>query len=120
MNELEEMCRAHFNEPAIFGFEIARVIGYGEDEDDCYIIAAHPNGAKRPEMWHTCVGGYVFLDRLSGQGHVRSGTGEDWDDLYLLDNFLALNGAPKATEFKVVYEEPARALSSGQVIQRRA
>jgi hypothetical protein len=113
-NELEEMCRAHFNEPAIFGFEIARVIGYGEDEMDAYVIARHPNGSQaakrcgKQEIWHTCVGGYHFLDRLKGQGYVRSTGGEDWDDLVRLDSFLALNGAPRAEQFVCIIE-PAKA-----------
>lgn len=105
-NEILEMCRSHFNEPLIVAFEIARLIGYGEDEDDCYLICQHPKYPDGEERWHTAVGGYTFLDRLKGQGYVRSTTGEDWDDLTRLDNVLSLNGAPRAEEFKVVIEEP--------------
>lgn len=100
-NEILEMCRSHFNEPMIVGLEIARLIGYGEDDLDCYLICHHPKYPDGEIKWHTAVGGYVFLDRLKGQGYVRSISGEDWDDLWLLDNYLSHNGAPKADEFKV-------------------
>jgi hypothetical protein len=98
------MCRSHFNEPLIVGFEIARLIGYGEDDSDCYLICQHPKYPDGETKWWTAVGGYTFLDRLKGQGYVRSTSGEDWDDFWRLDNFLSLNGAPKADEFKVVIE----------------
>lgn len=105
-NEILEMCRSHFNEPLIVGFDVARLIGYGEDEYDCYLICQHPKYPDGETKWHTAVGGYVFLDRLKGQDYVRSTGGEEWDDLYRLDNFLSLNGAPKADEFTVKIEEP--------------
>ncbi len=92
--ELHDMAAAHFNEPIIVGHAVGRLVGYGEDLTDCYLVVQH----ARPKgiVWHTCVGGYVFLDRLKGQGYVRSiYDGEDWDDFIRLDEFLALNGAPK-------------------------
>ena len=103
-NDIYEMCLTHFNEPIIVSFDVVRLIGYGEDESDCYLICQHPEYPDGKTVWHTAVGGYVFLDRLKGQGYVRSTTGEDWDDLYRLDNFLSLNGAPRAEEFNVVVE----------------
>jgi hypothetical protein len=81
----------------IAGTELGRVVGYGEDEDDCYFIVQHmrPKGA----VWHSCVGGFYSLELLRGQGYVRSSEGEDWDDYVRLDTVLSLNGAPKAETF---------------------
>lgn len=99
--KLYKMALSHFNEPIIVINEIVRLIGYGEDESDCYLICQKMGGEV---FWETCVGGYYWLNRLKGQGYVRSTTGEGWDDLTRLDNILSLNGAPKADEFKVVIE----------------
>lgn len=95
MPDLEQMCRDHFNEPMLSSFEVVRCIGYGEDEHDCYVIMLH-RGGKR--TWHTCVGGYIFLDALRGQDHIITGVNE-YDDLGRLDSMLSLNGAPKQDEF---------------------
>lgn len=97
MNELEKMCRDHFNEPVLLGFDVGRLVGYAEDDDDCYLIVNHPNPTKT--TYHTCVGGYIFLDCLKDKGLVISKSGERWDDYYRLDNMLRLNGAPKVPEF---------------------
>lgn len=102
------MALEHFNEPVITGFEIARVVGYGEDQHDCYLILKFlPEqwGAEPEYRWHTCVGGYYFLDRLRGQGYVKSTTGEDWDDFYRINNSLELNGCTKEPEFILKIEE---------------
>lgn len=95
-NDMEEMCRLHFNEPMISFHEIARCIGYGETALDCYIITRHIGGKI---VWNTCVGGYTFLDRLKGQEHVVSTEGENWDDFTRLDSSLALNGCPREESF---------------------
>lgn len=94
----EEMCRTHFNEPVLVGLEVARLIGYAEDERDCYVVLQYPGGRT---VWHTCVGGYHWLDRLRGQHLVISTAGERWDDFYRVDSDLARGGAPKAAEFSV-------------------
>lgn len=94
---LEEIKR-HFNEPVLMSFDLARVIGYGEDDEDCYIIVLYP---RRGIGRCTMVGGYTFLDRLKGQNHVRSTSGEDWDDFTRLDTLLQLNGALRAEEFLI-------------------
>lgn len=94
--DLHDMCLAHFNEPMISFGEVARCVGYAETGIDCYILVKRDGGELR---WHTCVGGYVFLDRLKGQGHVKAHNGEDWDDLFRLDNELHHGGAPKEPEF---------------------
>lgn len=96
--ELLDMCLAHFNEPMISFEEVVRCIGYGETGADCYIITRKRGGEI---IWNTCVGGYVFLDRLKGQGHVKSTSGEDWDDLTRLCSSLAHNGAPCEPEFRL-------------------
>ena len=95
---IREMCEQHFNEPIISNEEIVRLIGYGETAVDCYLICS---SMSRGVYWNSAVGGYMFLDRLKGQGHVRSTEGEDWDDFVRLDNVLELNGAPKIDNFIV-------------------
>ena len=89
------MATAHFNEPIICHSEIARLIGYGETGVDCYLIVQRMGGNV---MWSTCVGGYIFLDRLAGQDAAA-----EWDDLKRLDNLLALNGAPQAAAMRIEY-----------------
>ncbi len=87
MTKIEKMCREHFNEPVLMVFDLARLIGYGEDADDCYLIVKYPD---RGVVWHTAVGGYVFLDRLRIAG--------DWDDFKRLDEALELNNVPKKSK----------------------
>lgn len=98
--DLEQMCRDHFNEPVLLGFEVARLVGYAEDDHDCYLIVNYPNypNAART-VYHTCVGGYHWLDRLRGQHLVISKAGERWDDYHRIDNMLKLNGATEVPEF---------------------
>lgn len=93
-----EEIKQHFNEPVLMGFELARVIGYGEDDEDCYLIVQYP---RRGVCRSTMVGGYTFLDRLKGQNYVRSTGGEDWDDFTRLDSLLHYNGVPRAEEFLI-------------------
>jgi hypothetical protein len=95
----EKMCRDHFNEPVLLGFEVARLVGYAEDERDSYLIVSYPNPART--VYHTCVGGYHWLDRLRGQHLVISRDGERWDDYHRVDNDLERNGAPKVENFMV-------------------
>lgn len=95
-NNLHQMCLTHFNEPMLAHGALVRCIGYGETAVDCYIIAQKLHGEI---VWLTCVGGYTFLDRLKGQGYVRSTGGEDWDDFTRLEGDLQLNGAPKQSQF---------------------
>jgi hypothetical protein len=95
--DLEKMCRDHFNEPVLLHFEVGRLVGYAEDEADCYLIINYPNPVRT--VYHTCVGGYHWLDRLRGQHLVISRDGERWDDYYRIDKALELNGAPKVETF---------------------
>jgi hypothetical protein len=92
----------HFNEPMLAGFDVVRCIGYGEDEDDCYVIYRRPGGEI---IWHTMVGGYMFLSLLKMQGRVVSTTGEEWNDLSRLDNMLTLNDAPKEDKMMCVFRD---------------
>lgn len=101
--ELYEMARTHFNEPIICSEEVVRLIGYAETAVDCYLICSRMRGEI---FWHSCVGGYIFLDRLDrlkGQGRVVPSSGDGvWDDLYRLDNVLHLNGAERQPEFQLI------------------
>jgi hypothetical protein len=92
--DLLQMAKHHFNEPVLTMFTLTRLIGYGEDDDDCYLILVDP---YRGTVKHTCVGGYTFLDRLRGQG--AAGEFGVWDDFKRLDSLLANNGVPAADEF---------------------
>lgn len=95
---IREEFEKHFNEPVLVMDRLARVIGYGEDEMDCYLIVQFLGGAV---IWHTAVGGYYWLDRLKGQQYVKAHNGEDWDDLVRLDGDLTRGGAPKRDTFMV-------------------
>lgn len=104
MNDLEVEARKYFNAVVLTASgELGRLIGYGEDDDDCYFIVQHMRPHVTP-VWNTCVGGFIPLERLKGQGYVRSTSGEDWDDYYRLNQLLRLNGAPEAEEFLSVKE----------------
>jgi hypothetical protein len=110
-NILEEF-KKHFNEPVLTHNGVARLIGYGEDDHDCYLLLRYSIGYPyntdvNGYVWHTAVGGYYWLNRLKDQNLVISRENhEHWDDLYRLDNMLELNGAPKEKEFLVkIYSE---------------
>jgi len=92
-------CKDHFNEPVLSDFGLCRLIGYAEDDEDCYYILKYPNGVHKGISWHTFVGGVYFLDLLKNQGTVRATNGEIWSDFSRLDNILQLNGAEKEEEF---------------------
>lgn len=86
----------HFNEPILIGFDLCRCVGYAEDWEDCYLIISNPH---RGLAYCTMVGGYIYLDGLKGQNHVKPSSGEEWDDYTRLDDLLELNGAPKVDKF---------------------
>jgi hypothetical protein len=98
--DLEQMCRDHFNEPVLIGSQVARLVGYAEDDRDCYLIVNYPSNPNPVRtVWYTCVGGYHWLDRLRGQHLVNAYNGERWDDYYRIDKDLELSGAPKVESF---------------------
>ena len=105
MNDIQQMCLDHFNEPVLMMFELCRLIGYGEDADDCYLIVKYPKYPDGRIVWSTAVGGYTFLERLKGQNFVVPAypqfKNEYWDDFIRLDNVLALSGVPKEEKFIV-------------------
>jgi hypothetical protein len=101
MNEIEKMCREHFNEPVLLGFELGRLIGFAEDDHDYYLIIRYPKYPDGRLSYHTAVGGYIFLDRLKFQNCVVSTGEEVWSDYTRMDSLLTLNGAPKEPEFLV-------------------
>jgi hypothetical protein len=88
----------HFNEPVLTVRGLGRVIGYGEDEYNCYLIVQYSGGRS---VWHTAVGGYFWLTRLRGQDQVTSTDGKIWDDFTRLSDILELNGAPKQEKFLI-------------------
>jgi hypothetical protein len=70
----------HFNEPVICCGRLARLVGYAEDEMDCYFIMESKH-FHMPKWYQTCVGGYTFLDCLRGANQVTAHNGEIWDDI---------------------------------------
>lgn len=98
-SKLQNEILSHFNEPMLCCGIVVRCIGYGEDDMDCYVVMRQAKPyhiyPHTPIFRHTCVGGYTFLDKLKGQGHVKAYNGEDWDDLTRLDDDLARADAPK-------------------------
>lgn len=85
--QLFDEVRFHFNQPILVGFRLGRLIGYGEDLSDCYMIVLHSGGLIE---YQTMVGGYVYLD-----DHLP-----EWE-LEGLDTILELNGAPKQASFRL-------------------
>jgi hypothetical protein len=106
MNHIEQMCREHFNEPVLMGFDLGRLIGFAEDDHDYYLIIRYPKYPDGRISYHTAVGGYIFLNQLKFQNCVVSTTGEVWSDYTRMDSFLTLNGSPKEDEFIVKMLEP--------------
>jgi hypothetical protein len=101
---LFQEAQRHFNQPILIGFDLCRCIGYGEDDEDCYLIVRDPHQEKL--RWCTFVGGYTYLNILKGQDQCKSSTtGEEWNDYTRLDSLLELNGAPKEKEFICKVEE---------------
>jgi hypothetical protein len=87
----------------LIGFDVCRCVGYAEDDYDCYLIVNIP---RKGILWHTSIGGYMYLDILKGQDQVISNTtGEIWDDFTRLDSLLELNGVPKVKEFIIRIQE---------------
>jgi hypothetical protein len=97
--ELHQMCLDHFNEPVLLTDTVARVIGYAETGVDCYIIVRYPQYPDGKIVWHTCVGGYIWLRLLKEQSKVTSSGGEEWNDYTRIDSHLALNGSPPEAAF---------------------
>lgn len=118
MPNLYEEAKSHFNEPVLISDRLARVVGYAEDDEDCYLIIQHlRNGTPTidgngPVSWCTFVGGYTWLACLKEQGVTiplhPSFPGEIWTDYSRLDTLLELNGAPKEVKFLVVIKTVTR------------
>lgn len=99
--DLSAEIQSHFNEPVLVFFQLARCVGYAEDEDDCYMVIHRPNPYNDTIWWSLCTG-YVFLDCLKNQRIMQDADGNTCTDFSLLDGWLALNGAPKYKNFLVI------------------
>lgn len=118
MPNLLEEAKLHFNEPVLISDKLARVIGYAEDDEDCYLIVRYCRDGSitldgnGPVSWCTFVGGYTFLTCLKQQGVVipkhPSFPGEIWTDYSRLDSLLKLNGSPKEEEFLQILKTVTR------------
>jgi hypothetical protein len=107
MDALRKEVENHFNEPVLVMSSLGRVVGYAEDDEDCYMIVRYPNPKAHSQYYVSMVGGYTYLDRLNGQNYAASPhTGEEWDDFSRLSTWLELNGCPKEEKFllEVKYE----------------
>jgi hypothetical protein len=95
--DLAALSWQHFNEPILVHGELGRLVGYREDQMDCYLIVSFPRKAK--VTYCTCVGGYTFLDSLKSQREVVAHNGEIWNSFTRLDSDLASLGVQKADRF---------------------
>lgn len=83
--QLYQQAVDHFNQPLICNGVLCRLVGYAEDEQDCYFIVESRYSLAMPKWYQTCVGGYTFLDTLRGHNQVVAHNGELWDDLTRLE-----------------------------------
>src|SRR5690242_1283006 len=100
--EFLEEAKLHFNEPVLIGFNVCRIIGYAEDESDCYLIVQHSRDGTPTHdgngriSWCTFVGGYTYLTCLKTERQIvpkhPAFEGEVWSDYSRLDSLLELNG----------------------------
>lgn len=97
-NPIFEEVKKHFNEPVLYGTQLGRLIGYARDMHDQYHIVAYPGYPESKIIWHTAVGGYIFLDALKGQNVVNATNGEVWDDFFRMNNLLSCNNCPEVDE----------------------
>ena len=97
--ELYQTALDHFNEPVICNGRLARLVGYAEDEWDCYYIVESLY-YHLPKWYQTCVGGYTFLDVLKGHNSVVSVAGDIWDDIFRLQSDLP----PAREQFELVLD----------------
>ena len=89
--------KSHFNEPVLVGTRLGRCIGYGEDEDDCYLIVRLANSEV---IRHTLVGGYIYLNCLKGINPIKSAYSEEiWDDYFRVNSYLENSKVPKEEKF---------------------
>lgn len=96
--EVAADCLKRFNDPVLVGLSVERLIGYAEDEYDCYLVLRRADGER---YWHTCVGGYTFLDALKIVDVVQ---GKGWNALTRLDTNLTCARCPQEKTFKVWIE----------------
>lgn len=99
--DIEAFCREHFNEPVISAsMKVDRLIGYGETAVDAYYIT---HSMMHGVVWNSAVGPCMTLRALKEQDKViaRDGVhdGDEWNNFTRLDEWLALNGAPRAPAF---------------------
>lgn len=84
MKSLEAECRAMFNHICLVNdCQVKRLIGYGEDEHDCYYIMRDLHGEI---VWHTMVGPCSTLKGV-------------YDRYDIMDNKFAINSCPPETAF---------------------
>jgi hypothetical protein len=102
MPNLYQEALDHFNEPVLIGSKLCRLIGYSEDDEDCYFIT---DDQSRGVTYYSCVGGFMSLRLLKEQGITiptyPEYPGEVWTDYSRLDNLLELNGVPKREKFEL-------------------
>lgn len=72
-SKYQKECRKHFNELGIFGgTDLTRLIGYGEDEDDCYYLLCYPPeeyGGVCKEVYASMVGGWFSIKKMGKRGY---------------------------------------------------
>ena len=103
--------QTYFNEPILSSSTLCRLVGYAEDQDDCYWITKRMNkhDILSNYQWTSCVGGFIPLRLLKEQNIIMPKypkfDGEVWNDYNRLDNVLELNGATKEAKFIIIKKE---------------
>jgi hypothetical protein len=72
-DKARERCRKEFNEIGIYGgTDIARLIGFGEDESDSYYLLRYPPqawGEPCKEVYCSMVGGWYSIKKMGKRGY---------------------------------------------------
>jgi hypothetical protein len=62
-----EECKKNFNHIGIYGgFQLCRLIGFGEDEDDFYYYTIDVDGKK---VFNSMVGGFFSIKNMGEEGY---------------------------------------------------
>lgn len=96
--ELYERARRDFNKLMLDYSRVVRLIGYSEDDTDCYVILKDVLRDEKP-YYMSCVGYPMSLEPLASQGQTTGFSGEQWNDYIRIDKHMSLNGAPPQEKF---------------------
>lgn len=101
-----DFVKEHFNEPVIDMFNVVRLVGYEETEEDSYWIYKVPNGncheaGGRRTYASSCVGSPILLKSLN----VRTNGRAFFSPYEMLDTWLSLNGCEQEPQIILLLNE---------------